>query len=224
MLLTADRLLAREAWTAYLSNRSKFGPDSLHQYARTLPHPDRVYLILPADSLASMLPSPTEWGKAASAILLVGPVVRRKHRNILFIHVRTHMYGDGQGSRLLLAAQKDAASQQLDTLSTSAQACRTWYATLLLLRNGFTGDQNLHSTVVQLPTVTVPSDAVAITFTWQVGRDIQEHILYVKDVRDAQRSRGHTAFADALDHVVEYLLSQEGAGETSQGEEALSKR
>ena len=205
-LVKVDGADASVAWTAYLRNRSKFGTDSLHHYAQGLSHPDRVYLILPAGGITSMMAcSAKVWGSEASGVLAVGPPIRHKHRNILLLHVRTHMHGAGQGSQLLTAAQQDVVAEKLATLSTSAPACRTWYATLLLLRHGFTGDQNLLTAVIQLPTVTVPHDAVAITFTWEPTHDTEEQIRYVEQVRDAQRTRKQDDFADALTEVVRYL-------------------
>lgn len=193
------------AWRAYMSNRTRFGSADLVVHARTLNVPDLLYLALPKESTAAAANTPKDLGKEACGCLSLGPLVRSKHRQIFFVHVRTHLYGDGQASRLVYAAQEDAAAVK-GNLTVSSPACRTWYATLLFLRNGFIGDENLMSADIRLfESMVVTANTSIITFTWTPGAEVADHIRYVERVRRAQETARHTEFAVELAHVVRHL-------------------
>ena len=195
---------AVDVWDAYLANRARFG--DTRAYAQTLPPPDVVYVNVPQE----LVSVPAEafsgsLGKEASSVLALGPLVRNKHRNVLFVHVRTHMLGDGQASRLLAAAKEDLKIVRGGTLSTSQPACRTWYASLLLLRNGFRADEALSTATIPPPNSGIAAQSASITFTYSAGDfNPEEHLTYVRKLRDVHRARS-TAFSDELDAVAAYL-------------------
>lgn len=196
---TLQGIPATQAWKAYLKNKAHFGTVSMRRYAATLDLPDKIFFMVPAETMAI---TPAEMGKEASAMVSLSGA-RRRHRIVLFMHVRTHMQGGSHASTLLSAAQKSIHAEGLLGLTTSAQACRTWYATLTLLRNGFSGDDNLPSAVIRRPSETPSGDGVAITFKWSIECDMRKHLEYVTTIRDAHQRRGQHEFAGCLTKVRE---------------------
>lgn len=191
---------AAEAWRAYLRNRAGF-PRAERLYADRLPVPDAVFLRIPAfcvDRRSSCI------GSQSIAVLSVGPA-GRSARELHYMHVRRLSAGRGAGHADALLRR---LQQEEEPLVASAAACRTWFASLVLLRNWFSGGVTLGSADIPFPGEPIPSRSEALSFVWRPDTDREQHIRYVEDVCRAQRARrsAHAErFADAMEQVLHLL-------------------
>lgn len=155
---------AVKAWKAYLANTAHFPRDE-RDYANALQAvPARLLLVVPRFFLSTMLVDkqvvdhevvdPVGLGTNAVAVLLLAPPGARRSRRIIYMHARTCARGKRHVDSLLLLQQERTTTE---SLFTSAPACQTWYAVLVLVRAWFTCDLNLGTVDVPKPGEPVPA-------------------------------------------------------------------
>lgn len=206
---------AAKAWAAYLANRGYFGGAHELEYAASLPTPAVVFFHL-ADAQQPLLcgvlgeeATAKHIGKEASATLLLSAPVTSLASTVttlLYIHVRSNQQGGGIGSLLLDAAKRHVGEGGV--LRTRAPACRTHYATLLLLRNGFTSDLALFQADIPLPGETPTPGSSQLDFSWSASIKANEQLAFVRTALAQQarrRSERAREFSDALRPVVQRL-------------------
>jgi hypothetical protein len=223
-LLGSDAI---HAWRGYQRNSAHFPPAD-RAYAATLDEPNVILLrLLPSvlhewvEDLRSSSSRAKRLGSSAAAILLLGALHQHhrttlvKHRVILYVHTRTAFLGDGHGTILVRAAQLQVPVG--GQLVTQAAPCRTWYATLLLLRSGFWADAALGEMDIAMPGEKPKSKNARVDFSWTrmplvaLEQEAKDHLAFVQRVQIKQRRRASgRRYADALTRVIEALEAKIG--------------
>jgi hypothetical protein len=223
-LLGSDAI---HAWRGYQRNSAHFPPED-RAYAATLDEPNVILLrLLPSvlhewvEDLRSSSSRAKRLGSSAAAILLLGALHQHhrttlvKHRVILYVHTRTAFLGDGHGTILVRAAQLQVPVG--GQLVTQAAPCRTWYATLLLLRSGFWADAALGEMDIAMPGEKPKSKNARVDFSWTrmplvaLEQEAKDHLAFVQRVQIKQRRRASgRRYADALTRVIEALEAKIG--------------
>jgi len=218
---------AIHAWRGYQRNSAHFPPAD-RAYAATLDEPNVILLrLLPSvlhewvEDLRSSSSRAERLGSSAAAILLLGALHQHhrttlvKHRVILYVHTRTAFLGDGHGTILVRAAQLQVPVG--GQLVTQAAPCRTWYATLLLLRSGFWADAALGEMDIAMPGEKPKSKNARVDFSWTrmplvaLEQEAKDHLAFVQRVQIKQRRRASgRRYADALTRVIEALEAKIG--------------
>ena len=142
--------------------------------------------------------------QACAALLLTAPCTDNVY-TMLYVHTRSNQQGAGCGSSLLQQAKLFVGS---GTLRTHAAACRTYYATLLTLRNGFMADIALFHTDIPLPGQAIPTGSSELDLWWSPRITAAEQLAFVKQAHAAQcRRRSHhaRAYAEDLKRVIARL-------------------
>lgn len=205
-------------WKAYLATKKGFPPWQ-RTYASTLPMPSRVLLATTGagESVAALIPVAPHTDKAnlvkellscSKAILLLDQTVVRaagSEQKVLYMHTRGHWLGTGLASTLLERAQQRAGDV---ALFASAAACRTWDASLVLLRNWFTCSLDLWTCDPPRPRENPSPNSHRLVFVWKAGVSKQGHVDFVRTAarkQTARRSARARAYAEELQAVVENL-------------------
>ena len=125
------------------------------------------------------------------------------------LHGRTQRIRSDTSDALIAAAKEVATfDSPRRSLTTSAAACRTWHAALLLLRSGFIADKNLGDVDVPMPGRRPSSTSHAISFVWRPVTALVDSILCVEYIRGRQRKRRTEEarlFCEELGKVLTFL-------------------
>ena len=125
------------------------------------------------------------------------------------LHGRTQRIRSDTSDALIAAAKEVATfDSPRRSLTTSAAACRTWHAALLLLRSGFIADKNLGDVDVPMPGRRPSSTSHAISFVWRPVTTLVDSILCVEYIRGRQRKRRTEEarlFCEELGKVLTFL-------------------
>ena len=157
------------AWKAYVGNRALFGGTREQGYACTLQDPATIFLVLPGQQMPGLhgitdrAAAARHMGRQACAALLLTAPGTDNVYTMLYVHTRSNQQGAGCGSKLLQQAKLLVGN---GTLRTHAAACRTYYATLLTLRNGFMADIALFNTDIPLPGQAIPTGSSELDLWW----------------------------------------------------------
>ncbi len=172
-------------------------------YGATLPTPTSVLLATtPAGSgfVERMLATSSyklkmdflkELLSCSTAIVLLGEIATvgaHRERKVLYMHTRTHWLGDGQASALLEQAQLEAAEAGV-ALFADAAACRTWDASLVLLRNWFSCSLDIWTADLPKPGETPTGKSHHLVFRWTPGTSRHEHATFVRVAANKQLAR-----------------------------------
>ena len=211
---------AATAWHAYRRNRSGFSHKE-RTYAEGIATPSlALFVVLCScwdfDSSSKSL-SVEGWqaadaGRNAVAMLITGPATRvlaRTSRPLLYMHARAVPAGRGRGhvDRLLRELQDLMPSN--GALTASAVACQTWFASLVLLRNGFGCSDELLTAEVPFPGENIDGGSSSLTFVWKrgVSAAAREHIAFVAKAELSQRARGSTRAVEYADALAKVLMT-----------------
>jgi hypothetical protein len=224
-MMRLEGVAATTAWVAYTNNISFFGGPKQVEYAKSLPHPATIFLLLPdrqmpeSCGVTGELLVAQHLGREASAVVLLSAPTPNRLYTLIYVHVRTNQHGGGFGSRLITAGKREVGD---GTLQTRAAACRTHYATLLLLRNGFMADIALFKADIPLPGGHIAAGSTELDLWWHSRIGASEQLEFVRQaytVQSKRRSERARAYAAELQLVLQRLEEV-----TAEAEPATPKR
>jgi hypothetical protein len=222
---------AASAWLAYRRNAAGFLL-SERAYAEGLAIPVRVLAIAPpvvcttlSRSTSSMLCT-TAWqgaevGRNSLAILAVGkstPVLTCTSTPLLYMHVRALPAGRGRGHVDRLLQHLQSMMPPKSALVAASAACQSWFASLVLLRNGFGCSDELMSADVPFPGESISAGSSRMSYVWNHGASPAEHIEFVVKAERAHRARNterSEQYADALAGVLAVIRHRSGVDNTA---------
>ena len=115
-----------------------------------------------------------------------GPVAHPTYP-LRHIHVRHVGRGRGIGDELLQHFQSTLPPGSI--ITAEAAACHTWFASLLLLRNGFVGDMAIFSADIRKPGERTANRSQSLTMRWSAAVEAEEHKRFLQAVYVAQKAR-----------------------------------
>ena len=202
---------ANAAWEAYLRNRAGVA-EAERVYGKT--HEPATIVFSIAEGYADLdadlytcrfgdgaepagIKSAKNLGGASVAALLLSAATPQGSRDISYLHIRLKFRARGIADQLIDAGKK---LPELKALTANAEAFRTFFALLVLMRNGFVGDLNMFTSRIPMPDETPSGNSAAIGFTWRPDYTDEVWTTFATTALMRQRQKGSlgAAFASAL--------------------------